>query len=229
MRAIVAGKIHNQLVYLKRLARRSEKIDPGSLNRMEEGKRQAHSAQGIDQLLGIEGWTSKIYFGLYRRAFDPDWDFTKRTRRPPKDPVNAMLSLGYTLMGYAVISALEIVGLDPYLGFFHTEKYGRPALALDLVEEFRTPIVDSLVLSLANHHILEPDDFERDEQGNRTWLGESGFRKYVRQFSRKMESEIKTRDLERAISYQKHLEVQARKLARYIQGQEETYQPFEIR
>ena len=228
-RAIVCGKIKNQRTYLRRLAHRGAEISSSDLLEMKTGAAKAAQAGDLPGLLGVEGYTARIFFNGYRRAFNPEWNFTRRARRPPKDPVNAMLSLGYTLLNQAVIAAIEITGLDPYLGYFHVEKYGRPALALDLVEEFRTPIVDSLVYDMASHHRLTPEDFQNDTSGRATRLTRSGLRLFVKEFSRKMESEIKTRELDRSLSYQKHLEVQARKMARCIQGQETQYQPFQIR
>ena len=114
---------------------------------------------------------SKAYFAVYRTCLRPGFTFDKRTRRPPRDPVNALLSLGYTLLGEAVATALEVVGLDPYEGFYHADKYGRPALALDLLEEFRGPVADSVVLTLINKRMLQPDDFTEPE-GERRRLSE---------------------------------------------------------
>ena len=112
----------------------------------------------------MEGMGSKAYFAVYRTCLRPGFTFAKRTRRPPRDPVNALLSLGYTLLGEAVATALEVVGLDPYEGFYHADKYGRPALALDLLEEFRGPVADSVVLTLINKRMLQPDDFTEPRQ-----------------------------------------------------------------
>ena len=165
--AIVVGKIRNQRVLAQRLARRHPHIQAqDTLNEMKDAIARTRQAATLDELLGIEGQGARRYFSVYRQAFAPEWTFTKRTRRPPKDPVNTVLSLGYTYLGHAMMSALEAVGLDPYLGFFHAEKYGRPALALDLVEEFRAPVVDSLTLSLFNHHLLDEKDFVPALKGN---------------------------------------------------------------
>ncbi len=230
-RAIVSGKIRNQYVLAARLARRRgwKESASSALELLRRAIGQAQEAQTPDSLRGIEGQAAKRYFGLYRRAFAPDWAFTRRTRRPPRDPVNTLLSLGYVFLGHALMSALEVVGLDPYLGFFHAEKYGRPALALDLVEEFRAPVVDSLVLNLINHRILRPDHFEEAPTGEGIHLTWRGMRIFLTQFSAQLESERKVRQLGRRLSYRKIFEVQARRLARVIQGEEETYRPFALR
>src|SRR5579884_2604472 len=111
------------------------------------------TAKTIGSLLGFEGNGSAAYFGVFARLLRNSMQFTRRRRRPPTDPINAMLSLGYTLLLHQVSAAIQIVGLDPYLGFLHQPRQGRPALALDLMEEFRPIIVDSVVLNIVNHRI----------------------------------------------------------------------------
>ncbi len=227
--AIVAAKIHNQRVLALRLARRRRQIDSRGLDALKTAVRQTQTAANIDTLRGIEGMAARRYFAVYRQAFAPEWLFTKRTRRPPKDPVNALLSLGYSFLTQNMMMALEAVGLDPYLGYFHVEKYNRPALALDLVEEFRAPIVDSLTLDLLNRRQLRPQEFQPGPAAGGVLLTDRGFRIFLRKYSDKLESTFKSRELGRAISYRKLFEVQARKLARVVQGQDDRYRPFRMR
>ena len=226
---IVAAKIHNQSVLAKRLARRkgqaqTSEVFPGLAARA--GKTSEVSALNctqMDSLLGVEGAAANAYFEIYQKAFDPSWKFTKRTRRPPRDPVNALLSLGYTFLGYAMMTALEIVGLDPYLGYFHQEAYGRPALALDLIEEFRAPVVDSLALGLINRRLLQADDFEpgiRSPEG--VYLTRRGMRIFVREFEDRLETKITAAHVGRPLSYRKLFEFQAHKMANLILGKVET-------
>ena len=198
------------------------------LARAEEA---AQACVQMDSLLGVEGAAANAYFGIYQKAFDPAWKFTKRTRRPPRDPVNALLSLGYTFLGYAMQTALEIVGLDPYLGYFHQEAYGRPALALDLIEEFRAPVVDSLALGLVNRRLLQADDFAKSPKGEPgngggIYLTRRGMRIFVREFEDRLETEITAAHVGRPLSYRKLFEFQAHKMANLILGKVETYQPF---
>lgn len=229
-RFIVMGKIRNQRVLAQRIHRNRSEIDAEQeVAQMKEAMQAAAEADALDVLLGIEGQAARIYFKVYRSAFDASWAFNKRTRRPPKDAVNALLSFGYTFLGYAMMSALEIVGLDPYLGFFHAEKYGRPALALDLVEEFRAPVVDSLVLTLINRKALQEEDFEKNPEKDGVYLTQSGLRIFFRKFSQRLESEITPRDIGRPISYRKIFEVQARKLVHFIEGSTDNYKPFRAR
>ncbi len=227
-RAIVAAKMHNQRTLALRLARRHEQMEAGGLAYLKEAIQQAQSASSPETLRGIEGMAARRYFAVYRQAFAQDWQFAKRTRRPPKDPVNALLSLGYSFLTQNMMMALEAAGLDPYLGYFHAEKYNRPALALDLVEEFRTPVVDSLILPLLNHRMLKMKDFY-GTAADGIFLTDRGMRIFLRKYSNKLESTFKSRELNRRISYRKLFEVQARKLARVIEGKKEIYRPFRMR
>ena len=158
-RAVTCGKLRNSRTMMQRLLRRHEGLPPDQLLRLEAALEQAEQATSVETLRGLEGSGARAYFGLFRQALRVDLAFEKRARRPPPDPVNALLSLGYTLLNEALMTALEVVGLDPYAGFFHADKYNRPALALDLVEEFRVPIVNSLVLTLVNKRLLGAEDF----------------------------------------------------------------------
>ncbi len=229
-KSIVKGKIKNQLTLARRICRRQFADQwQKELNQIETSIYQIDGAEELSTLLGIEGHTARIYFRVYRSSFAPEWRFNKRTRRPPKDPVNSLLSLGYSMLTQTSMTALEAVGLDPYLGFFHVEKYGRPALALDLVEEFRAPIVDSLTLTLCNRQQLKPTDFHLDSKTGGTQLKPAKLRLYFKQFSQRLDSKIQSRELGRKISYRKLMEVQARKLARLIKGDEIRYKPFRAR
>lgn len=225
---IVAGKLRNQRTLAVRLARRrggAAEAAPA----LTAAIGQVAAATSLDALRGIEGHAAKVYFRAYRAAFDPAWGFVDRNRRPPRDPINALLSLGYSLLTQDMVTALEVVGLDPYLGYFHSEAANRPALALDLVEEFRAPLVDSLVLWLVGRRVLSRDDFAPDAATGGVSLSEAGLRVFLRQFSRKLEAEVLVRALGRRLSYRKLFEVQARQLARTITGDEPAYRPFRAR
>jgi CRISPR-associated protein Cas1 len=238
-RQIVAAKIHNQAVLARRLARRkgAEEEDNRSgaadmvakaLAQLTHAEEAARQCGQMDALLGIEGAAAKAYFEIYQTAFAAEWKFTRRTRRPPKDPVNALLSLGYTFLTHAMTAALQIVGLDPYLGYYHREEYGRPALALDLVEEFRAPLVDSLAMTLVNKRLLQADDFESGSGGG-IYLSRRGLRVFVREFSDRLEATVTPREIGRPLSYRKLFEVQARHAANFILGKEAAYRPFRAR
>ena len=153
-----------------------------------------------------------------------------RSHNPPKDPANSLLSFGYALLANCVESAIYQVGLDPYLGFLHVVDYGRPSLALDIMEEFRPVLVDALVMDLAGHHIVEVSDFEERDGG--VFLAEKGRKVLIDSFQKRMEERVSYpvggERVER-ISYFRCVEYQVRRLARVIMGEDSIYQPFLVR
>lgn len=159
-RDIVAGKLSNMATLLMRI-KRSRKIPEAGIMAKEIQDLMPKLAEGesVDSVRGYEGRGSALYFKGFRNGFIDDMGFRKRVRRPPTDPVNSVLSLLYTFLMNRVYSAVRIAGLDPYPGFLHSADYGRYSLVLDLMEEFRTIVADSLTLSLFNLKILQPEDF----------------------------------------------------------------------
>lgn len=228
-RSLVAGKINNQYVQACRWARHREIITDNLLQELKQTRAQVHQASEISSLLGIEGNAAKIYFKIMRSIIEPQWRFHDRNRRPPKDPVNGLLGFGYTLLTHAMSAALQIAGLDPYLGYFHTEGFGKPALALDLVEEFRAPVIDALVVALIALRQITTDDFEQDRSDGAVILKQKARREFVRQFGLKLGQPIKTREIGRPLTYQKHFEVQSRKVVALITGKASEYHPFMMR
>ena len=227
-RAIVDGKLRNSRTLAYRIRRSRPQIAAGWLERIEQAVEAVAQADDLDTLRGIEGAAAKAYFQVFREALRPEMTFKKRTRRPPRDPANSLLSLGYTLLTQNLMTACEVVGLDPYDGFFHADKYGRPALALDLVEEFRGPVVDSVVRLVINKRVVGPDDFEVRREGG-IYLSNRGLRKFLRQYTRRLNTEILHPYYERRLTYQRVFEVQARLLAKTIKGELDKYRPFRVR
>ena len=224
--AIVAGKLRNCRALARRWARTRPQIPDHVIQRIDAAVDQAQTAPDLATLRGIEGAGTRAYFQVWRQTLSAeDIDFPKRTRRPPRDPANALLSLGYTLLTDNLMTACEIVGLDPYDGFFHADKYGRPALALDLVEEFRGPIVDSVVLNVLNRRMLTADDFEPGPKGG-VYLKRHALRTFFEQYSARLNTQVLHPQAQRRLTYQQYFEVQARCLRRVIEGQEEAYTPF---
>jgi len=147
----------------------------------------------IDSLLGIEGSAARIYFehfaGMLKvddEAERPAVDFNGRNRRPPRDPVNALLSLGYSLLTRDLTVVCHIVGFDPFMGFYHQPRFGRPALALDLMEGFRPLVVDSAVLTAINARMVKPEDFVR--VGDAVALSPSGRKGFIRAYEQRMDT-----------------------------------------
>jgi CRISPR-associated protein Cas1 len=224
-RAIVGGKLRNQRTLARRLCRSRTGLDESPIERITQAIKGVKAADDLDSLRGLEGAGARAYFHILRQVLSERWEFEKRVRRPPGDPVNALLSLGYTLLGHGLMSAIEVVGLDPYDGFFHADKYGRPALALDLVEEFRSIIVDSVALTVVNKRILKPDDFHPGSKGG-FFLNQRGLKEFLTQYSARLQTEVFHPVAGRALTYQKCFEVQAWQMRKLIEGKRESYLPF---
>jgi len=155
------------------------------------------------------------------------FDFHVRNRRPPRDPVNALLSFGYAILAKDTFSAVLTVGFDPYLGFYHGGKHGRPSLALDLMEEFRAVIADSVVLTLINNGMLSPSDFVM--WNGACQLTDAGRRTFLETYERRKATVVTHALFGYKMSYGRMLEVQARLLAAYIRGDVPAYQGFTVR
>jgi len=171
-------------------------------------------------LLGIEGMAARPYFqelpGLIKKPeaeAGMSFDFEGRNRRPPKDPVNALLSLAYALLAKDLTIVLQAVGFDPFLGFYHRPRYGRPALALDLMEEFRPLVADSIVVNAINTGVVKPGDFRR--RAGAVALSDTGRSRFLRAYERRMDELVTHPLFGYRISYRRLLEVQARLLGRY--------------
>jgi CRISPR-associated protein Cas1 len=227
-RAFVSGKIRNSRTLLRRNAR---DLPEGTLYRLAELRRRAERATALEQLLGIEGTAAREYFANFALMFKtgaegdaPAFAFESRNRRPPRDPVNALLSLLYAMLTKELVNTLIGVGFDPYLGFYHQPHYGRPALALDLVEEFRPLVADSVVIGLINNGEVRPSDFI--ERAGAVALTTGGRRRVIEAYERRLDTLVTHPRFGYAISYRRIFEVQARLLARYLSGEIAFYPPF---
>ena len=226
-RRLVFGKIKNSRTLLRRNHREPPPSILPELNRLAE---RALTAPSLETLLGIEGAAARTYFSEFRGMIKNeslDFDFRGRNRRPPRDPVNAVLSFLYAmLIKQATITALT-VGFDPYLGFYHQPKYGRPALALDLVEEFRPLIADSVCLTLINNGELGPEHFIT--RGAATALTQNGRCRVIEAYERRMDTLVTHPLFGYPVSYRRMLEMQARLLSRHLLGELPAYPVFRTR
>jgi CRISP-associated protein Cas1 len=239
-KAVVKAKIANQRVLLMRSLRAKNQEDEEPMRgsddpAAEEMARMLARADDVpttDILLGIEGQAASAYFGAFWRMLHAavpggGFDFQSRNRRPPPDPVNALLSFGYAMLAKDTFSALLTVGFDPYLGFFHGGKHGRPSLALDLMEEFRAVIADSVVLTLVNNGMLSAADFIA--WNGACQLTDAGRRTFLETYERRKSTIVTHPLFGYKMSYGRMLEVQARLLAAYIRGDVPVYQGFTVR
>lgn len=229
-RRFVAAKIAN----CRTLLRRNHELPiEQPLQQMKWDIEQAGKAESLDQLLGVEGLAARRYFeyfdGMLKLADPvfPEFDFNGRNRRPPRDPVNALLSLAYAMLAREWTVVIQSVGLDPYLGFYHQPRYGRPALALDLMEEFRPIIADSAVITAINNGEVTIKDFIRELGA--VSLTPEGRSRFIQTYERRMSSEIAHPVFGYRISYRRVFEVQARLLGRYLTGEIPEYPAFVTR
>ena len=181
----------------------------------------------LGTLLGLEGAGAAVYFRVFGRLLKQEMGFRRRVKRPPKDPVNALLSYGYVLLMHKVMSAINIVGLDPYAGYLHSSQYGKPALALDLMEEMRTPVVESVVLTLINNRIIQRDHFKEEMGAYR--LTEAGRRHFLQKFEERLTTIIQHPVFGYKATYRKCLELQVRLVAKTLMGEISAYVPFVVR
>jgi CRISP-associated protein Cas1 len=230
---IVAGKIQNSRQVLMRGARESEASEDEELLRegtaaLADALARIPRCNDLDQLRGIEGESARTYFGCFDRMVREDRDsFTLdgRNRRPPRDPMNALLSFLYALLTTDCVAAAEGVGLDPQVGFLHALRPGRAALALDLMEELRAVLADRLALTLVNRRQITSANFD-DRPGGAVYLGEEGRKTVVVAYQNRKHEEILHALLEQKVPLGLVPHVQARLLARVLRGDMDEYVPF---
>lgn len=219
---LVAGKIRNQVVMLQRFRRNHPEVDFSvPLLRLAQCLNALPRKNRVSTLLGVEGVATAVYFEAFGQMFRRELRFQGRTRRPPTDPANALLSLGYTLVGGEILSHLSGTGFDPYIGYLHGIEYGRASLALDMLEEFRHPVVDRLALSLLNREILGAVDFEARDGG--VYLAGQARKTFFSHYEKTMTGTFVHGGV--STSFRKLFRVQARRMAAAIQ-REERYVPF---
>jgi CRISPR-associated protein Cas1 len=226
-RAFVSGKIRNSRTLLRRNGR---ELDDNVIHRLAEWRHRAEKADSLDQLLGLEGSAARDYFANFGRMLKGSdnvlatFDFTSRNRRPPRDPINALLSFLYSMLTKEMVVALVGSGFDPYLGFFHQPRYGRPALALDLIEEFRPLVADSVVIGLINNGEIRPSDFI--SRAGSFALKPDGRKRVLEAYERRLDTEVTHPLFGYSISYRRIFEVQARLLGRFLTGEIAGYAAF---
>lgn len=234
---IAKGLVQTKIMNCRTLLRRNwrgEDDPEGLLDSLKRDIKQAQRASSLQELLGIEGVAAARYFGSFGRLIKRDtdeksfaFDFMNRNRRPPADPVNALLSYAYTLLARTWTVAVTAVGFDAYRGFYHQPRYGRPALALDMMEPFRPLVAESSVLSAINNGEVRPSDFI-SVAGSVT-LTEAGRKRFIATFERRLSQEITHPLFGYKVSYRRVLEIQARLLGRYLLGDIQDFPGFTTR
>jgi CRISPR-associated protein Cas1 len=249
-RRFVIGKLSNQRTMLQRYNRRQadaqfgQQIDQMAsiirqLMTLSTGveRRQTKLVSGdvgiegtpLETVLGLEGAGSALYFHCFgdMLADQEQWPFAGRVKRPATDAVNALLSYGYAILTSQVASVVQVVGFDQFVGYLHSSVYGRPALALDLMEEFRPVIVDSVVLTLLNNRMLTKDDFIVELGAYR--LKKEPRKLFLQRFEERLNEEVTHPVFGYKVKYRRCIELQARLVAKYLTGEIDEYPPFIIR
>jgi CRISPR-associated protein Cas1 len=237
-RQFIAAKITNCRTLLRRNWKEPGGQDvrpPGELlATMKDDVGHAARAESLAVLLGVEGSAARRYFSCFTKMLSPEkrqvatgFDFAGRNRRPPRDPVNALLSFGYAMLAREWTVTLSAVGLDPYRGFYHQMRFGRPALSLDMMEPFRPLVADSVVITTINNGEITSDDFIISATG--CALSTAGRKRFIAAFERRMGHEITHPLFGYRVSYRRLFEVQARLLARYLVGEIPNYPCFTTR
>lgn len=232
-KAVVRAKLANQRTLLMRSLRGDDtrgSHEPAARS-LYDLLRGLDDAAAVESVLGVEGQGAALYFGEFGRFLKPPpgggFDFTTRNRRPPRDPVNALLSFAYAMLTKDCFAAACAVGFDPYKGFFHQNRHGKPSLALDLMEEFRPLVADSVVLTLVNNEVLTRSDFVvwRDA----CQLTEWGRKAFFAAYEQRKATEVTHPVYGYRMTYSRMLEVQARMLAAYVRGSVPSYTGFTVR
>jgi CRISPR-associated protein Cas1 len=245
-KACVVGKLYNCRVLLRRQNQElgNDQVT-AAVHQLRRLAQQAAVCETVESLLGMEGSGAAAYFAGFRHLLRvPDLVFEGRSRRPPRDPVNVLLSLGYTLLANAIQTQVQVAGLDPYLGSLHSVEYGRPSLVLDLMEEFRPVLVDALVLTLVNKRIIQARDFYRPEdrepaafdfaetesgrEGYPILLAHQGMKKFITYFERRLNQRVLYLPRGQRLSYREVLLEQVRAFIRTLQA-DRPYEPFALR
>lgn len=227
-RAIVNAKISNSLKFIRAyLSNHEGCFNDEELNKFKQLSRDACNTNRLESLRGIEGAASAHYFYLFRRMIEPPFKFSGRNKHPPLDPVNAVLSFGYVIVSSQLQSLLDGIGLNPFLGFYHQPEYGRPSLALDILEEFRQPLVDRLCIYLFNKKILKESDFWKHSSGG-IYLNTEGKRKFFQHYQKLLIQIVPDKDNRGMKGFYPLFQRQVSRMSKSI-SQESPYLPYIMR
>jgi CRISPR-associated protein Cas1 len=179
----------------------------------------------LDDIRGIEGIAAAKYFTALSGALPLPWVFRERNRRPPRDPINALLSFGYTLLLSSITTAAIVAGLDPCVGFLHPEYRGRPSLALDMMEEFRSPVIDRMVVAACNQGLFKIADFSKSEGELGINMNSSAKKTLLKLYDERLRTSVKNDATGESSTYETHIRARAAALAYHLRGNGE-YLPF---
>jgi len=227
-KGFVHGKIANSRTILMRFSRkRSAPALKKACDRMKPMLQAVKNASSLEQLRGIEGNAARIYFKAIADTLDPAWGFHKRTKQPPKDPVNSLLSYGYTLLFYNIYTLVRARGLNPHVGYLHPIRTGHPALVSDMIEEFRSIVVDAVVLNIVFNRMVSPANFSTKNNG--CFMDQAARKIFIKTLEKKLNSSIKHPRAGIRLDYRRCIEYQVNHLARVIRGIEAPYKAMIVK
>lgn len=230
-KAVVKAKINNSKVLIQRYARKRRHLGLDSyVQKMNNMLAKVPGAAGRDELMGVEGAASAGYFSAMKRLIGEDWGFSRREKQPPPDPVNSLLSYGYTLLFHNIYAMVRMHGLHPYVGFLHKLRDGHPALVSDVLEEFRAPVVDAVVISLILRRSIRKSDFLMSGGSGLPCLLKGDARKiFIRAFENKMNSPVSHSPTGHRVDYRRCIDLQVQGLRRVVEGMLPEYRPMMIK
>jgi len=223
---IVRAKLHNSRILLMRLNRRNpNETTKKAITELKKINNSISAASSLETLRGYEGKGANIYFHGLSSLFRGEFIFSKRTSRPPRDPINSLLGYGYTLLFQHLLSIVQLAGLHTELGNLHNPRNNHPALVLDLMEEFRAQIVDSLVVYLVNKKIFSARDFTLPNEGGGVYLKQDSLKTFLKHWSEKLSSELTHYHIQKKVSLRTCLEVQVKAYISCLMEKQD-YQPM---
>ena len=228
----IKGKATNQRTIIVRGNRYIKNQDMQAIiDKMARNIKRIDTVETIDGLMGIEGYIARLYYQAINMIIDKEFAFEKRTKRPPKDPFNAIISFGYTLLHYEIFTTLVTKGLNPYASFLHSDRHKHPALCSDLMEEWRPILIDSLAMALLNNKKIKLEDFDYDEDTSGVFLNKDSCKKFVEEFEKRLRQEVGyITEVPYKMSFRRIIEYQVMQLIKAMESDKgELYKPVIIR
>ena len=228
---LIEAKLKNQIVVLRRYEKSTEISVGEQIKMLRICRQKAENSKSNSELMGYEGQGAKAYFDGLSQVIETDFKFHGRTRRPPMDEFNSMISLGYSILMNELYSEIEMKGLNPYFGFLHRDKEKHPTLASDLMEEWRAVIVDSMTMSLINGHEIQKEDFIKNVDEPGCFLTRNGMKIFLNKLNNKLQTKMRYLSyVEYPVSFRQGISLQIDTLVRAIEAEDDSlYRPIEIR
>lgn len=225
--SIILAKLHNSRVLLQRLNRkRKTEVATEVIAQLPALMQKVAESESIESMLGYEGQGAHLYFQALASLLKGKFEFEKRTRRPPTDPINSLLSLGYTLLSQNIHSMVEAVGLHSHFGNLHLPQKNRPSLVCDLIEEFRALMVDALVAYLINSNIFTEEDFTPPDDRGGVYLHPDALKKFLKHWEEKLQQTVTHPHTGYKVSYRRCLELQVWEYVACLMGEQKVYRPM---